>query len=590
MSWKTIAALLILALGLGGYFYYDTYWLVPAREKAESVKGRLWAVEPKDVEAVTIKRQGETIGLKRVDGGWEMIEPVKARGDRGPIDEVVTSLATARVDREVASSSAKLAEFGLEPPAAEIRLAIKGRAEPLTLSVGAKSPTGAWVYAKEGGKPAVVTLSEVVGRDIARPVADFRDKSIIAFDRKNVTAMDLEVDGYRFSVAAAEPGKWRIVKPSVYGADADMVADFLDKLESGKAKEFLPEGSGPLAKYGLDRPSRVTLWIGKDKERSSKTLLVGKADAAKAGVYVMRDGEPTVMVAPEELWKAFPKTVAALRDKVVIAYGYDKVNRLELESARGAVSLAKDGNAWKITAPEALRADGGAVTNLLWKIRDLRATGFLADGAADVSRYLSKPDVTVHIWEEGATAPKTLLVKASSEKRGGAPAAIAAVQGQGPVVLVEGKAVEDLSRTATDLRDRSIFPAFELSDVKRARVTAAGKPLVVERSGDNEWKVVEPSRGPAKEVRVSSLLLSVKSLRWKEIASAKGDDAARYGLDRPELEVSLLKADGADLGTLLVGKQEGELTYVRLKTGPAIYAVESKLVADLRKAPSDIPG
>ena len=51
MSWKTIAVLLVLVLGLGAYFYYDTYWLVPAREKAESVKGRLWTIEPKDVEA-----------------------------------------------------------------------------------------------------------------------------------------------------------------------------------------------------------------------------------------------------------------------------------------------------------------------------------------------------------------------------------------------------------------------------------------------------------------------------------------------------------------------------------------------------------
>src|SRR5512143_3223991 len=98
MNWKSITALLVLALGFGGYFYYDTYWLAPAREKAESAKGRLWTIEPKDVEALAIKRGSETIRLKRVEGGWEMLEPVKARGDRGPIDEVVASLATVRVD------------------------------------------------------------------------------------------------------------------------------------------------------------------------------------------------------------------------------------------------------------------------------------------------------------------------------------------------------------------------------------------------------------------------------------------------------------------------------------------------------------
>ena len=147
--------------------------------------------------------------------------------------------------------------------------------------------------------------------------------------------------------------------------------------------------------------------------------------------------------------------------------------------------------------------------------------------------------------------------------------AVAAVAGQGPVMLVEAKALDDLSRGATDLRDRSIFPAFEPVDVKRARITGGGKVLVVDRSGENEWKVVEPSRGPAKEVKVADLLMTLKSLRWKDIVSAKGDDAARYGLDQPELEVSLAKTGDAELGTLLIGKRAGgrDLCQAQVRTG-----------------------
>src|SRR5262249_20240144 len=264
----------------------------------------------------------------------------------------------------------------------------------------------------------------------------------LAFDRKNVTELDVELDATRFSVVADDAGKWRIDKPTPYRADGDMVGDFFDKLEAGKAKEFVPAGAGALAALGLDKPSRVTLWLGKDKERSSKTLLFGKAEPAKQGVYVMRAGESEAMLVPADVWAAVPKTVAALRDKVVVSYAYDKANRIEVESARGTVTLEKDGSAWKVTAPEALKADVGSVNALLWRVRDLRATGFMSDGPAEIGRYLAKPDVTVRIWEEGAKTPKTLLVKASSERRGGAPAAYAAVEGQGPVVLVDGKAVD----------------------------------------------------------------------------------------------------------------------------------------------------
>jgi uncharacterized protein DUF4340 len=590
MNWKTLTVLVLLAAGLGGFFAYDTYWLAPAREKTEAVKGRLWEVEAKDIEAVTIKRKTDTIKVKHAaDGGWELLEPVKARGDRSAIDGIVTTLVTARVDREIDPKPAKLAEFGLEPPDAEITVEVKGRKDPLVLLIGGKNPTGVWVYGKEGSKPAVLALSEIVFRDMSRPVVELRDKTVLAFDRKSVSGLDVEAGGDRFSVEAQDAGKWKIVKPGPYPGDGDLIAEFLDKLEGAKAKEFIAEPGTSLAKYGLDRPATVTIWLGKDKERSSKALAFGRLDPEKKGVYLMRPGEPEVMLAGEELWTAVPKTVAALRDKVVIAYAYDKLTRVEVESPKGPLTLERAGSAWKLTAPEALKADPAAVNNLLWRVRDLRSAGFLAEEPAAIARYLAKPEVTVRLWEEGAKEPKTLLLGPSKETRGGQPAAVAAVAGQGPVMLVDGKVLQDLARTGDDLRDRLML-GFEVADVKRARLTAAGKMVLVERKGDSEWKVLEPKAGAAKENKVTDLLLTMKALRWKGIVSQKGDDAAKFGLDRPEVELTLLKADGSEIGGLLLGREEGGVTYVKLKASPTIYSVDSRLVADLRKGPTDIPG
>ncbi len=588
-SGRTILVLLILAAGLGGFFYYDTYSLAPRREKVESAKGRIWTVEPKDVEAVTVARKGETVRLKRAaDGGWDMLEPVKTRGDRAVVDDMVTGLATARMDREIDPNPAKPADFGLDPPEAEVKLEVKGRAEPLVLRVGSKNPTGVWVYAREGGKPAVITLSESIARDASRPVADFRDRTVIAFDRKNVTGVDLDVSGDQIGLAADEPGKWRIVKPRALRADTDLVSEFLDKLEGAKAIEFVDDAPKSLVPYGLDKPARVTVWVGRDKDRAARTLLVGRPVPEKKGVYVKREGEPGVIMTAEVVWTAFPKTVAALRDKTVVSYAYDKLAKVEITHGRESIGLEKAGAGWKLTAPEALRADSGAVTQLLWKIRDLRALGFLAEGAAEVPRFLSKPEVTVRLWEGDAKEPKTLLLQSSPERRGGQPAALAAVQGEGPVVLVEGKALSELTPGVAELRDRTVFPSFDLGDVKRARVTGGDKPLVVEKTGETEWKQVEPARGATKDGRVANVLLALKALKWKEIASKGGDDA-KFGLDKPELEVTVFKGDGSELGTLLVGRSDGAVTYVKLKAEPGIFAVSSKDLEDLRKARADIP-
>ena len=70
-----------------------------------------------------------------------------------------------------------------------------------------------------------------------------------------------------------------------------------------------------LAPYGLDRPATVTLWIGKDKERASRSASSAGRDKGKKGVYVMRSGEPGVLLVGEELWTAVPKSVGVLRDR-----------------------------------------------------------------------------------------------------------------------------------------------------------------------------------------------------------------------------------------------------------------------------------
>src|SRR6266567_7925054 len=124
-----------------------------------------------------------------------MVEPVKTRADGGVVNEVVTGLTTARVDREIDPHPSKLADFGLEPPAAQVTMEVKGQAAPLTLTVGGKNPTGVWVYAREGSKPAVVVIGDSVSRDVLRPVADFRDRALFPFDRRNVTAVELDLDG-----------------------------------------------------------------------------------------------------------------------------------------------------------------------------------------------------------------------------------------------------------------------------------------------------------------------------------------------------------------------------------------------------------
>jgi hypothetical protein len=588
MRWQTTAVLAAILIALGAFYYIYEVRLGPEREKTEGRKGRVFTAEPADVTEVEIKRPDSVVKLKREGDGWQILEPVKARGDRGPIDETVTSVVTTRMDREIESAPTALGDFGLDKPAAEVTLRLKD-GKQLGLVLGAKSPTGVWVYAREAGKPAVFVVGDSVLRDTTRPLADFRDKAVLAFDQKDVTALEIITRDDTIAVEQAD-GRWKLTRPRALPADGDTLRDFLEKLRAARVKEFVAEAPRSLEPFGLDRPVQVSIHTGRDKDRATKTLLFGRGDAGKKGVYAMRAGESAVVVIPDETWAAVPKNVAVLRDKTVVEVERDKVTRLEIESPKGAVTLAQENGRWKITAPEALPADQVEAGAVLFKLRELRAQAFLSEDAAGVPRYLAKPTVRVTISEQGAPAPRTLLLAPSPERRGGAPTAYAGLAGRGPVVLVDGKVLEELGRSVDDLRDRVVLSGLEPKDIKRMRVRAGGQTVVVERSGDVDWKLVEGGRGSAKAATVDNLLYALRALKWKSIATPTGDEPARYGLDAPTLEVTLLKADGAELAALLVGKRDGERAWVKLKAAPAIYAVDAKQLGEPPKVPDDFKG
>jgi hypothetical protein len=585
VRWQTSVVLAALLVAVGVFYYVYDVRMAPDREKAETRKGRVFSAETADVTQLTLKRSGESIELKREGDAWQMAAPVRARADRGPVEEVITNALTSKIDREIVAAPSSLTDFGLDKPAAEVTLTLKD-GKQLALLLGGKSPTGVWVYAKERDKPNVFVIGDSVLRDATRPVADFRDKAILAFDRQQVTGLEIATPDGTLALEPAD-NRWKLTRPVALGADADAVSGFLEKLGAAKVKEFVAEAPASLAPYGLDRPWRVTLHTGKDKDRASRALLIGKVEPSK-GVYAMRDGEASVLLIPDDVWTALPKNVASVRDKTVVQFERDKVTRLDVESPKGPVTLVRENDKWRITAPQAVAADQVEAGGLLLTLQNLRAQAFLGEDAAAVPRFLARPEVKVTVTD--GAGPRSLLLAPSPERRGGQTMAYAAVADRGPVVLVDGKALTDLSRTLNDLRDRTLLGGLEPKDVKRMQVLASGQSIVVERAGETEWRLVEPTKGAAKGSKVDDLLYTLRGLKWKDVAAPGGEEPAKYGLDKPAVEVRLFRADGTEIGGALFGKQDADRLYLKARNAPAIYSVDPKQVGPLPKSVDELKG
>jgi hypothetical protein len=589
MRWTTTAVLAVLLAGLATFYYVYEIRQGPDREKAAAVKDHLWkGVEAKDIEEILVRKGDATLQLKKTGDAWSLAAPVAAPADRGAVEALATSLATLRMEREIDANPQKPADFGLAPPAVEITFKAKGQERGVKL--GAKNPTGIWVYAQEAGKPAVLLVPEGLLRDAQKAPGEFRDRTLLAFDRKDVKSVEVRAPAGQvvLSVAAKGPEEWTLTAPLAAPADREAVTGLLEKLRTAKIKEFVADGKAP-AEYGLDRPTRLTLEVGEAATRTTRTLRFGKALPDKKGVYAQREGEPTVLLLEEDLWKAVPVSAVALRDKSVFTYDRAKLERVEVESPKGKVTLALQDGKWRITAPSALRGDEGAVSEWLFKARDLRARDFVAEDAKRLSAYgLDKPQLRLAVWEKEAKEPKVLLLAPAREK----DRAYATTLGLGPapVVTVEAKALEDLTRGVADFRDRSLAEAFDTKEVARITIQRPNVTLTLDRTGtlEEDWQLSAPKKGKARGGRVSELVWTLRNLKWKDLVAEQGWDPARYGLDASATTVSLVSKDGKAIAALAVGKQEAGVTYVRIPGQPALYAIESKTLGDLPTTPEEL--
>jgi hypothetical protein len=315
MRWKTTAVLAVLLVGLATFFYVYDVKQAPEREKSAAEKDRVWkGLESKDIEEVAITRKGATLQLKKSGDAWSLASPVQGRAESQPVQDMLGSLASLRVEREIEPRPSKPADFGLETPAAEISFTAKGAKHRVRL--GTKNPTGLWVYAQLDDKPAVVLVPDSLLRDAEKPVADFRDRTVLTFEKKDVKGLEVRTPGGQQVAAQLKgPEDWQVTSPLPVKADREQVSGLLDKLKAVKIKEFVTEAPKGPDPYGLDRPLALTLWLGEEKERSAKTLRLGKAVPEKKAIYAQREGDPTVFTVEEDLLKAVPTSSTALRER-----------------------------------------------------------------------------------------------------------------------------------------------------------------------------------------------------------------------------------------------------------------------------------
>jgi hypothetical protein len=392
---RSTLLLLLVALALGAYVYFVESEREPAAERAERRDRVFEGLDAEQLEEIRVRPSaGEATTLRKENGRWRIVAPVEAEADEAEASALASSLASLDVQRVVDDAPGALDQFGLDAPRIEVAFRQAGEAEPRTLLLGSRTPTGGDMYAKLAASPRVFLVNAYLDSTFDRKTFDLRDKSVLKVERGAVDAVELVVPGTTMRFAKSG-NTWRMTAPVEARADFGAIEGLISRLNSAQMRSIVATEPERLDRFGLEPPRyQATLRAG----NTTTVLQVGAE--GDGGVYARDASRPLVFTVEPYLTQELGKAPVDFRVKDLFAFRSFNGRRFELTRDGRTTVFEKqkaEGDApeerWRQIEP-AQEADESTIVTFLSRVTNLRAEDFverLPAGAQIVASAVAHP-------------------------------------------------------------------------------------------------------------------------------------------------------------------------------------------------------
>jgi hypothetical protein len=369
---------------------------------------------------------------------------------------------------------------------------------------------------------------------------------------------------------------------------------------------------------GLKAPAAVvTLWIEekvKDEQDKYTTrtvrLTLGRRDLAVKKLFVRTDDWPRIDEVDDSIADlVLDKRALDYRGKKLLEFSASDITRLTVRrldlaalsagpltllgaptgpallaavaataaDQTGIVVLQQDRGEWKLTAPIVHEADGVKVRDLGERLGRLEVLQFVAGSATPAElgeEYgLAVPELSVTAEFKDKPA-RTIDVGRSRLIQLGY---FARLEGAPEVFALPDDVVKLLERDSLAYRPTGLWQLASKDDITALRIHKAGQEEYrLTRKGE-EWEVSGPFTVAAPKPVVEKLATALTAPRCETYKSNDATDLKAFGLDKPEVRVTVSAKDGKE-HTLLVGAlapQGGR--FGRLGSGGGVFVISAAL-------------
>ncbi len=568
-------------------------------------------IDPNAIDRVVLTYgSGEIIECAKSGADWRVVRPVADKGDNEKIIQLIYNLNALVVNKEnfITDDPKNIPAFGLENPQIIVTAYQKGAAQSVLLGHIRDDK----VYAKRQDGNAVFFLKEMTVGLFKKSPNELRAKKITgALDPLYVTNAEIKTKDQTIKIEKTAQYDYMITEPVRVLADRDAFKGFLDVIKQMEIQNFVDDDPKDLSAYGLDTPAaEITISI---KDKDPVKIQVGNKDKRGALCYVRRTGEkPVFSVKAGDFYDAATKGYLAFRDRLMLEFNRDKARKLVVERKdRRFVANWMPGASekWMLEEPVKIDTDDELVNNIVWSLSFLKAEGFAEKSPKDLSRYgLDNPrikvtasyDEEVYVEEEEGAGPEggaegeDIFLSDQSDEKVITVDKVLLVgnkikEGQNvdSYALVEGgDLVFHISWTDTrylegDLASK-VVARFDSNTVNKVHLNFPEKETLYEKKAEI-WQMLKPEQKEVVSKEVDTVLYSIKNLKADSIAEYKVTDLAKYGLDKPQLTITLNAEDGQELVVTMSQPGEGKAYYAKASNSDFIFVISNANVNKLLK-------
>ena len=418
--------------------------------------------------------------------------------------------------------------------------------------------------------------------EFRRAAEEAKGEKLVTFDPADVSAVALSYPDREILLERVDD-TWRLTTPVDARANDAIVNNLIDAIAECEVTRTLDDVPEDLAPFGLDEPEvtvKVTL-----TDRELPPIRVGNISPIGFSTYVMREDEPKIYLVSSAFQTGMDKKPADLRDRSLLAFNEDDVQKISLHRKDGDVVLTRANGGWQIEEPGPYPAISRSVQNLLTAMGELRVMSFVSDDpSVDLAPYgLDSPRLSVDV-SFGPDDETRLLVGDQSDK-GDVYVKIADI----PSVYAVGDwNYSDLNMSGSDFRDKTIL-TFAETDVTAVEVAPKdSESFVLVRDEAGTWSIGDQE---AIDYVVDDMLGELSRLHGYEIVTDEVEGASEYGLTEPILTLTVQGKNDEPIGEVRFGSHSPHppsTEYTAIADGrPTIFHVREFLFSRLNRGKSD---